>query len=109
MRPDGSRTFTIAVGAESIDLVEPRSTARLGAGRDRNGLYVDVNSYDQGAIIGGGAAAANSGLCLLGPAVCAVATVAVVLASTAITTHGIRCGTQVMRVHLSGRPGPKCV
>lgn len=107
--PDGARTFTISTGTASLDLTDPGPAARLGAGSDKNGLYVDFNQFDQGAIVGGGAAAASYGLCLLGPAVCAVATVAVTLASTAITTHGVRCGTHVMRVHLSGRPGPKCL
>lgn len=79
---DGSRQFTIARGSTTLHLTDPGPAARLGAGRDKNGLYVDFNQFDQGAIINGG---------------------------TAITTHGIRCGAHVMRVHLNGKPGPKCL
>jgi hypothetical protein len=106
---DGTRTTTIAVQAGSIELVEPGVSTRLGAGSDKNGAYVDFNQYDQGVILGGAGIGLAAGLCLLGPAVCVIANAAILLATTAITTHHLQCGSRVMRVHLSGKPGPKCV
>lgn len=106
---DGTRTTTITVEGGSLDLVEPGISGRLGAGSDKNGAYVDFNQYDQGVILGGAGIGLAAGLCLLGPAVCVIANAAILLATTAITTHHLQCGSRVMRVHLSGKPGPKCV
>ena len=106
---DGSRSVTIRTEGLDLNLTVPGPSARLGAGKDKNGVFVDFNSFDQQVIIGGGGVLAAESLCALGPAVCVIANVVVVFAFTAISNNGgVRCGSRSLRVHASGRPAPYC-
>ena len=106
---DGSRLVTISAGHLDLHLTVPGRDRRLGAGKDKNGVFVDFNSFDQQVIIGGGGVIAAEGLCALGPAVCVIANVVVLLAFTAISNNGgVKCGKRVLRVHASGKPAPFC-
>lgn len=106
---DGSRLVTISAGHLDLHLTVPGRNQRLGAGKDKNGVFVDFNSFDQQVIIGGGGVIAAEGLCALGPAVCVIANVVVLLAFTAISNNGgVKCGKRVLRVHASGKPAPFC-
>lgn len=108
VRPDGSQVYTITAGSMSFDLGVRSERSRLGAGNDKNGVYVDFNEYDQGVILSGAGSGLAAAACLLGPAVCAIASVVIVLAGTAIGGN-LKCGHKVMRVHATGRPAPYCV
>ncbi|WP_413320507.1 hypothetical protein AA0Z99_06295 [Agrococcus sp. 1P02AA] len=70
------------------------------------GAYVDLNRWDQGMIVSGGAAAVNAALCAV-PAVgaisCGVIFTLLLIASNTITTSGM-C-PRVYRMYLSGRAG----
>jgi hypothetical protein len=106
---DGSRTVTITAGDLDLALTVPGARARLGAGKDKNGVFVDFNSFDQQMIIGGGGVIVAEGMCALGPAVCVIANVVVLLAVNAINNNGgVRCGSRSLRVHASGKPAPFC-
>lgn len=106
--PDGSKVYTITTAGMSFDVGVVAESTRLGAGSDKNGVYVDFNEYDQGVILSGAGTGLGAAACLLGPAVCAVAAVVIVLAGTAISGN-LKCGHKVMRVHATGRPAPYCV
>ena len=110
---DGTRTVTIrAESGATLELPDPGADphSRLSAGNDSYGFWIGFNSFDQGLIISGAGAGLTAGLCVLGPAVCAVATVAIVIATQAVTSNGgIQCGNKVMRVYPSGNHKPRCV
>lgn len=109
--PDGTRTVVIR-GTQGARLVlsDPGRDARLGAGSDSyGGVYVAFNAFDQNLIISGAMSAIAAGMCALGPAICAVANVAAVLASSAITSSGgVRCGTKSLRVYPVSHRAPRC-
>jgi hypothetical protein len=92
-----------------LELGVPDSGSRLVAGSDRYSMYVAFNAFDQNLIISGAMTAIAAGMCTLGPAVCAVANVAALLASNAIGSGGgIRCGTKSLRVYPVSRKAPRC-
>lgn len=107
---DGSTTVVIEGNdGATMELDTGDSGARLGTGSDRYGMYVAFNSFDQNLIISGALTAIASGMCALGPAVCAVAQVAALLASNAIGNGGgIRCGTKSLRVYPISHRAPRC-
>lgn len=46
---------------------------------------------------------------MLGPVVCAVATVAITIATVAVSTSGgVRCGTKSLRVYPVSNKNPRC-
>lgn len=108
---DGSTVVAIA-GANGtvMELSVTDEQTRLSAGSDSyGGTYVGFNAFDQNLIISGAMTAIAAGMCALGPAVCAVANVAAVLASTAIGSGGgIRCGTKSLRVYPISHKKPRC-
>lgn len=92
-----------------LELGVPDPGSRLAAGSDKYGMYVAFNAFDQNLIISGAMTAIAAGMCTLGPAVCAVANVAAVLASNAIGSGGgIRCGTKSLRVYPVSNRTPRC-
>jgi hypothetical protein len=109
---DGTRTLVVDAGdGASITLGhidDPRQ--RLSGGSDNyGGVYVGFNAFDQNLIISGAAAGLTAGICLLGPAVCAVATVAITLATVAVSTNGgVQCGTKSLRVYPISHKKPRC-
>ena len=107
---DGSTTVVIeGAGGATMELTTGGPGARLGTGSDRYGMYVAFNAFDQNLIISGALTAIASGMCALGPAVCAVAQVAAVLASNAIGNGGgIRCGSKALRVYPISHRAPRC-
>jgi hypothetical protein len=62
-----------------------------------------------GLVVSRAAGSDKYGMCALGPAVCAVANVAALLASNAIGSGGgIRCGTKSLRVYPVSHRAPRC-
>jgi hypothetical protein len=94
----------------TLELSNVKSSSRLGTGSDSyGGMYVAFNAFDQNLIISGAMTAIAAGMCALGPAVCVVANVAAVLASTAIGNGGgVRCGTKSLRVYPTSNRAPRC-
>ncbi len=107
---DGTTTVVIeGEDGTTLELNTGGPDARLGTGSDRYGMYVAFNAFDQNLIISGALTAIASGMCALGPAVCAVAQVAALLASNAIGSGGgIRCGTKSLRVYPVSHHAPRC-
>lgn len=115
----GDLTSTVDLGrGVTLDLVEPsRKTSRLSAGRDNNGAYVQFNTIDQQAIIGGGGWAMTAGLCVLigGPTLgigCGVVTAIMIVVTAAVATNGGACSqNKQLRVWITntGAKNPKCV
>ncbi|GGL02692.1 hypothetical protein JOE58_003017 [Curtobacterium luteum] len=111
VQSDGTRTVTIDAGnGFTLDLNETNPQQRLSAGSDSyGGVYVGFNSFDQNLIISGAAAGLTAGICVLGPAVCAVATIAITIATVAVSTSGgVRCGTKSLRVYPVSNKNPRC-
>lgn len=110
--PDGTLVAVVATeeGASFELAVPTRGDERLSAGSDSyGGMFVGFNAFDQNLIISGAMTAIAAGMCALGPAVCAVANVAAVLASAAIgSSGGVRCGTKSLRVYPVSRKAPRC-
>lgn len=94
----------------TLELSDVNPSSRLKTGSDSyGGMYVAFNAFDQNLIISGAMTAIAAGMCALGPAVCVVANVAAVLASTAIGNGGgIRCGTKSLRVYPTTNKAPRC-
>ena len=107
---DGSTTVVIeGDDGAALELNTGGSSARMGTGSDKYGMYVAFNAFDQNLIISGALTAIASGMCALGPAVCAVAQVAAVLTSNAIGNGGgVRCGTKSLRVYPISHRAPRC-
>lgn len=108
---DGSHTVLFeGANGVSLELNESTPEGRLSAGSDSyGGTYVAFDAFDQNLMIGGAMSAIAAGLCALGPAICVVANVAAVLASTAIGNGGgIRCGTKALRVYPVSHRAPRC-
>jgi len=107
---DGSEVVVIRdENGGTLELGVPRPHSRLATGSDKYGMYVAFNAFDQNLIISGAMTAIAAGMCALGPAVCVVANVAAVLASTAIGSGGgIRCGTKSLRVYPVSHRAPRC-
>lgn len=108
---DGSRIVTIDAGnGFSLELNDTTVRGRLSAGSDSyGGLFVGFNNFDQNLILGGAAAGMTAGICVLGPAVCAVATVAIVIATAAVSSSGgVQCGTKSLRVYPVTSKKPRC-
>jgi hypothetical protein len=107
---DGTEVVVIQDGnGGTLELGVPGPGSRLATGSDKYGMYVAFNAFDQNLIISGAMTAIAAGMCALGPAVCVVANVAAVLASTAIGSGGgIRCGTKSLRVYPVSHKAPRC-
>lgn len=107
---DGSKTVVIeGDDGATLELNTGGTSARLGAGTDKYGMFVAFNAFDQNLIISGALTAIASAMCALGPAVCAVAQVAALLASNAISNGGgVRCGTKSLRVYPISHRAPRC-
>lgn len=111
VQPDGTSTVSIDAGnGFTLQLSKASPTQRLSAGSDSyGGVYVGFNSFDQNLIISGAAAGMTAGICVLGPAVCAVATVAITIATVAVSTSGgVQCGTKSLRVYPVSNKKPRC-
>ncbi|MFJ3384609.1 MULTISPECIES: hypothetical protein [unclassified Curtobacterium] len=108
---DGALSVVVeGTNGATLELSALGQDARLGTGSDSyGGMYVAFNAFDQNLVISGAMTAIAAGMCALGPAVCAVATVAGLLASTAIgNAGGVRCGTKSLRVYPISHKTPRC-
>lgn len=105
--PEGA-TFAFRVDAASGD---PVSGSLIGGGYGDQGLFISLNSTDQGAIAAGAGYAVGAALCALpgvGQAACVVVGSVIAAATYYIGANGVCGGGRELRIYLQLLGYPEC-